>query len=95
MYFHLAYFLLTLLIEKNKHEQFKQEVMTILSILWCSAGFTECLVDSPHERKYTQPLHHAEQVARYYDVNKQCKLSFGKDYAICPFMVMYKKCICQ
>ena len=59
----------------------------LLYILWCSAGFTECLIDRPTGRKYVQPLHHAEQISRYYNVNRQCQLSFGKDYAICPFMV--------
>lgn len=54
---------------------------------WCSAGSTECLVDRPGTTKFAQPIHHAEQVARYYDVDRQCQLSFGKDHVICPFMV--------
>ncbi|CAC5409850.1 A disintegrin and metalloproteinase with thrombospondin motifs 4 [Mytilus coruscus] len=58
----------------------------LLLTKFIDAGFTECLLDKPTETKYIQPKHHGEQVQRYYDVNKQCQLSFGKDYAICPFM---------
>ncbi|KAJ8302105.1 hypothetical protein KUTeg_021092 [Tegillarca granosa] len=68
---------------------------TIFELIWttkhilhsflCSAGYTECLLDSPN-KKYQRQTSYLMRLnpGQVYSVHKQCELTFGGSYQFCP-----------